>query len=221
MKWYVRRQIILPTWPVFMGGCLLFGLIAVGLISSIYDWLAVDQFRELKQSPEQCLLVVEGWAPDNVIEEAAALYRGGGYSKIASTGGPITGMEHLFQTDSYARFGASRLIERGVPAEGIIVAAAVSVDRRRTQRSALDLKMELKNHDGLPQVINILTHCVHARRSRMIFQRVFGDEVQVGVRGVVSEAFTAENWWKSSAGLKSVPLEIVSLIYDWAAPSPD
>lgn len=219
MKWFVRREIILPTWPVFFWGCLLLGLIAVGLISSVHDWLAVDQFSALEESPEKCLLVVEGWAPDYVIDEAAALFKEGGYSKIASTGGPITGMGHLFQTDSYASFGASRLVERGVPVERIIVAAAVSVDRRRTQRSALDLKEELKSQADLPPVINILTHCVHARRSRMIFQRVFGDEVQVGVRGVASEDFTAKTWWKSSAGLKSVPLEIVSLLYDWAAPS--
>jgi hypothetical protein len=219
MKWFVRKHIYVPTWPVFLGGCLLVGVLAVALVSSVYDWLAVDRLVELEAAPDQCLLVVEGWAPDDVVAEAAALFQRGGYARIASTGGPITGMVHLFQTDTYASFGAGRLIGLGIPAESIIVASAVSVDRRRTQRSALDLKEELKRHEGIPPVINILTHCVHARRSRMIFQRVFGDEAVVGVRGIASEDFTAKTWWKSSAGLKSVPLEIVSLIYDWAAPA--
>lgn len=224
MKWFVRKSLPVPTWPTLLLGSGLIAALTGLLLCGLYPWLAVDHFASFDDSSASgrekgaSLLVVEGWATDSCLDEAVRIFQSGEYPKIASTGGPTTGMQHLFEVETYARFGAKRLIERGVAEEKIVVAPALSVDRRRTQRSALDLKAELVRLGEVPRLINIVTSDVHARRSRMIYARVFGDETLIGVRGVPPENFEPDSWWNSSAGIKTVILELVSVIYDSFAP---
>lgn len=218
MKWFVRKSIYVPTWPVFLGFLAALTGLALILVLNLYSWLALDAFVPSKDGGGEMVLVVEGWVPDSIVDEAVELYHQGEFDLIATTGGPTTGMAHLFLVESYAQFGADRLISRGVPSDQVIVSAAESVDRRRTLRSALDLKKKLESLSIMPEAMNILTSDVHARRSRMIYRRVFGKEISIGVRGGEPEDFDPESWWQTSVGIKTLALEVISLTYDWLAP---
>ena len=61
--------------------------------------------------------------------------------------------------------------------------------------------------------MNVVTESVHARRSRLLFQMAFGDEVQGGVIGVPSPDYEAARWWRYSEGIKEVISEGAAYLY--------
>lgn len=220
MKWFVAKRVYLPSLPFTL---ILLGAAAAILllfVFQIYKFLATDDFLgEEDRADVETLLVVEGWVEDHIIDATVEEFAKGGYQNLAVTGGPITGMAHILGMDSFAEFGAKRLRERGISDEQLIVAPAFSVDRRRTQRMAMDLRRRLSEADGMPSAINLMTADVHARRSRMIYRRVFGPEIRVGARGIEPLSYDPVRWWNTSAGLKKIVLEVISLVYDSVSPT--
>jgi len=61
--------------------------------------------------------------------------------------------------------------------------------------------------------LNIITASTHARRSRLLFQKALGDSMRVGVIRLPAEGFNEDEWWKSSAGVRSVINESIAYIY--------
>jgi hypothetical protein len=63
----------------------------------------------------------------------------------------------------------------------------------------------------------------HARRSRWLYQRAFGDAVAVGVIAAVPRSYDPAAWWRSSDGARTVLSELagwvwVRLIFDPGEP---
>ena len=54
-------------------------------------------------------------------------------------------------------------------------------DRDRTCSAALALRNWFREHHAGVQSINVVTEDVHARRSRLLFQKAFGPGVNVGI----------------------------------------
>lgn len=63
--------------------------------------------------------------------------------------------------------------------------------------------------------MNIFTAGVHARRSRMVYARVFAELDPIGVVAYPPDSYDPDGWWKSSEGFKSVLDESLSLTYEW------
>jgi hypothetical protein len=63
------------------------------------------------------------------------------------------------------------------------------------------------------QTMDLITLGPHARRSRLLFQRVFADDIEVGVFPVDDEAYDSSHWWRSSAGIREVPFELIAYFY--------
>ena len=61
--------------------------------------------------------------------------------------------------------------------------------------------------------IDIITQGVHARRTHMIFARVLGDSIRVGIIAAPETRYGPDDWWRSSAGVKDVLGEVVGFIY--------
>jgi len=55
------------------------------------------------------------------------------------------------------------------------------MDRNRTYGSAVALRNWFRAHNLAACNLNVLTEDVHARRSRLLFQRAFGNEAKVGI----------------------------------------
>jgi hypothetical protein len=53
----------------------------------------------------------------------------------------------------------------------------------------------------------------HARRSRLIFQKAFRDEVGVGVISVPDDEYDQGHWWTTSAGVRTVLGEVIAYLY--------
>ena len=59
--------------------------------------------------------------------------------------------------------------------------------------------------------VDVFSAGVHARRSRLLYRMALGPDVEVGVLAAQPQMFDAERWWTTSAGVKSVIGETLSL----------
>jgi uncharacterized SAM-binding protein YcdF (DUF218 family) len=95
----------------------------------------------------------------------------------------------------------------------IVAVPAPRVIQDRTYTSAQALGKWFAEHGGAPTRITVLTSGAHSRRSRLLFQKALGKDVQVGTIAVVPEDYDPARWWGSSAGVRVVVGEVLAYGY--------
>ena len=210
-KWFwglvCRRECLVPTWR----GWLLFALFGIALM--VTGVLRVHPFLAVNEPVPSGVLVVEGWVPDYVLEEARAEFERHHYSKLYVTGGPLERGAHLSEYKTYAELGAATLIRMGMRKDAIEVVPAPPVGRDRTYTSAVTLKNWLHHHSADGTSINVVSKGAHARRSRLLFQKAFGEGSRVGIIAVEDRDYDPKHWWKFSQGVRVVVDEFVAYMY--------
>lgn len=205
LRFFRRREIWFPTWR---GWLLLFALCAIAgaaLLFGLYPFLA-------PQAPRAGgALVVEGWLEDEGLAEIIQIYRSHHFSVLYATGHPVDLRSPIRQYGTYANYGAARLHELGLP-EAVAVPAP-GIARDRTYSSALALRDWTRAHGGVPRELTVLTAGPHARRSRLLFQKAFGDAAEVGVIGLEPREYDRRRWWRTSAGFREVTGEAIAYLY--------
>lgn len=196
------------SWRGRLAVLAILGLTGLALLLGIHPFLAITQ-----RAPAQ-ILVVEGWVHEHAIHVAAAEFTNGSYPRVFSTGGPVSGSGGYvndFQTS--ASVGADLLKKVGVPSDSVHMVPSRVSGQDRTYSSAVALRDWLREQKTPVRSLNIVTESVHARRSRLLFQMAFGDEVAVGVIGVPSPDYEAARWWRYSEGIKEVISESAAYLY--------
>ena len=201
-----------PRWGLSARGWLCAGtgivLAGISAVHFIYPFLAVTE-----RIPADGL-VVEGWVQDYALRAAIGEFAAGGYQRVCTTGGPLHGISadrHDFDTAASA--GAHRLIADGVPPAAVQMVPAFTSVRDRTYGSALALRTWLQSHEFPVRRLNVLTEDVHARRTRLLFQRALGDAVTVGVISIPNPDYDARHWWRYSEGVRDVLGETIAYVY--------
>jgi len=87
------------------------------------------------------------------------------------------------------------------------------MDRDRTYGSAVALRNWFRDHNMGVSGIDVVTEDVHARRTRLLFQKALGKDVQVGIIAVPNVDYPANRWWHYSQGLKDVVSEFAAYLY--------
>ena len=59
----------------------------------------------------------------------------------------------------------------------------------------------------------MVTEDLHARRTRLLFQKALGDKVDVGVIGIPNPDYDAKHWWRYSDGVREVIGESIAYVY--------
>jgi hypothetical protein len=201
------RTCILPTWRgLLVGGLLaLICLILVG--RNLYGFLAVSD------PVPGGVLVVEGWVPSVAAREAVAEFRRHSYLAIYVTGLPFEEGNPYIGFHNYAEFTAAKLVGMGAPPASIHVVSTGPVERNRTYSMATALKHRLEA-DGISTAkINVVSFGPHARRSRLLYEKVFGPQTKVGILSIVDPEFDPDHWWKTSAGVRGVIGEGLAYLY--------
>lgn len=201
-----HRVCLVPTWR----GLFLFMLLGIAFL--VMAVLNVQPFLALTEPVQAEVLVVEGWVPDYVLEQAAVEFERGRYRKLYVTGGPIEQGGALSEYKTFAELGAAILVRMGVNRNAIEAVPAPFVQRDRTYASALALKSKLQQPGTALTGINLMSVGVHARRSHLLFQRAFKD-VQVGIIAIEDRNYYTEHWWKFSDGVRTVMDELFAYIY--------
>lgn len=216
IKFFRKRHLWLPTWPTVLIALVFTGLLGWLVISNIYPFLAVNDPAE-----DAKVLIIEGWVPDQILEDTFADFRPGEpYDLICTTGGRLPRGFHLSEKKTFARLSADTIAALGVPADRIIpFAPPDDIERDRTYHAALAFK------DGRGEstneilrnatAVDVLTQGVHGRRTRKVFQKVLGDQVEVGILSPPSGGYDTSKWFVSSEGVKDVITESISVAYEW------
>jgi uncharacterized SAM-binding protein YcdF (DUF218 family) len=183
-------------------------LASVIVLKSVYPFLAITH-RVNADS-----LVVEGWISEYAIRAAVKEFQSNGYQRVFTTGGPVEGTggyTNDFMTS--ACVGADLLKKVGVPEQSLQMVPSRVMDRDRTYGSAVALRNWFRDHNIVVSGVNVVTEDVHARRTRLLFQKALGNKVQVGVIAVANVDYPANRWWHYSQGLKNVVSELAAYLY--------
>ena len=178
-----------------------------GLVRCAYPVLTVND------RVDSDILVVEGWLPLYGLKEAALMMRTGACHQIFTSGCPASDELGGGGDVTYADWAASRLGRLGLTAATVTSVPCRNQKRDRTYSSALAVKAWFDGHGLKVKSFNLLTLGPHARRSRLLFQKAFGPEVQVGVIAVEQQDYNPARWWRTSEGVREVVGEALAYGY--------
>jgi DUF218 domain len=184
-------------------------MIATGLfsISSIYPFLAVNA------PVPSSILVVEAWVPDYALEQVKNEFDRNNYSLIITTGQRISKGHYLSQYGTYAELSAATLKKLGVNEQSVVAVPVDFAEKDRTYECAVAVRDWLSGSKCPLRAINVCTVGPHARRSRLLFKKAFGDTIAVGVIALEDVDYDPHSWWKSSEGVKTIIEESVGYFY--------
>lgn len=186
---------------------ILFALAAITLVG-IYPFLAIT--RPVKTD----VLVVEGWVHSYAIRVSVEEFHSHLYQRIFTTGGPVAGKGgYINDYQTSASVAADLLKQAGIPSELVQMVPSHVIGRDRTYSSAIALRDWFHQHDLQITSLNIVTEGAHARRTRLLFEKALGPQIQVGIIAVPSPDYNAKRWWRYSEGVEEVVDETVAYVY--------
>ncbi len=204
---FQRRECVVPTWRGLLVGFVLAAAVVVFFIRNAYPFLAVTE-----PSPGG-VLVIEGWASDYAMAMAIDEFRRHPYSTFLVTGGPIEKGAVFSEFKTFAEFGEATLERMGVAVDRVHSVPAPEVEKDRTYASALALKAWLQRHDLPTNNVNVLSMGLHARRSRLLFERAFGPGATIGITALEEPGTNLKPWWTTSVGVRGMLAEVMAYLY--------
>jgi len=192
-------------WLILVSSVLLVGVLT---LKGVYPFLAVTHRANAN------ILVFEGWIHEYGVRAAVKEFRSNHYEHVFATGGPVAGSGgYINDFCTSASVGAELLKKWGLPDERLQMVPSRVMDRDRTYGSAVALRKWFREHNTPVFGINVVTEDVHARRTRLLFQKALGDKVSVGVIAIQNPDYDARRWWRYSTGLKEVVSEVAAYVY--------
>jgi hypothetical protein len=204
---FVRRERWTLSWAGRFLVLLLFLGVAWIVLSGLYPFLAVA-------SPVKSqILVVEGWLPRYGLAQTVALVNTEGYRRVLTSGTKAEDDWNARPGETYAELAAERLVMLGL-AGNLVQAVPCAEERKdRTYNSALAVKNWCATNHVRLDSLNLVTLGPHARRSWLLYQEAFGDDVKVGVIPVKNKNYDPSRWWRSSEGFREVIGEAIAYFY--------
>jgi hypothetical protein len=202
-----RRTALCPT---LLGWACLLGLVCAPFL---FWWFECEAFLSRTQRLPTEVLVVEGWIGKEGIQAAGAEFKQGGYRFIVTTGG-LTNNRWDSHQWSYAEMAGEVLVHEGIPPDKVIVAYPKNTEGQRTFESAVAADGALQAKGLLPTTINLFTLNAHARRSRLIFAKVFQPGTRVGIISWAPPNYKAGPWWRSSDRAEDVIKETAGYFFE-------
>jgi uncharacterized SAM-binding protein YcdF (DUF218 family) len=183
-------------------------LVGALIFEGVYPFLAITHRVNAN------ILVVEGWIHEYAIRSAVKEFQTNHYQRVFTTGGPVEGTGGYIN-DFYtsASVGADLLKKCGLPDERLQMVPSRVMDRDRTYGSAVALRNWFRDHNMAVSSIDVITEDLHARRTRLLFQKALGDKVAVGVIAIPNQDYDSKHWWRYSEGLKNVLSETATYVY--------
>ena len=199
-------------WRLSWRGLTLVLTVSAGLV--LFAILNVHWFLAVTDRVKTDTLVVEGWVHKYAIQAAVKEFENGSYQRAFSTGGPAVGNGgYVNDYQTAASVGANLLEKMGLPGERLEMVPSREMNRDRTYGEALALRQWFQDHSTKAESFNIVTEDLHGRRTRLLYQRAFGNGVRIGVIAVPSPDYDASRWWRYSEGVEGVLNEGIGYIY--------
>jgi len=190
-------------------------IVFAGALLTFYVFLfCAYPFLAVTHRVDTNVLVVEGWIHEYAIRAALKEFQSDHYERVFTTGGPVEGTGgYINDYNTAASVGADLLRKNGLPNESLQMVPSRVMNRDRTYGSAVALRNWFRERNMPLPSINVVTEDLHARRTRLLFQKALGHDVAVGIIAVPNPDYEAKHWWRYSAGVKDVFAEAVSYLY--------
>ena len=188
----IKRRI---SWRLTWIGWLVL-LFSFGAASGIW-LLEGDAFLANSDPLPARVLIVEGWIGAEGVRAAVDEFRRGNYERAITTGG-LSGDYWSEQRWNYAQAAKEGLMNGGVPQESVTSAPSAATELDRTYACAVAARDCLTALGFASGKVNVFTRDVHARRSQLVFQRMFSSNIQVGVVAWHPPGYDHTPWWRSS-----------------------
>jgi len=147
------------------------------------------------------------------MQAAAKEFNTGHYHYLVVTGG-LTGESWSQHRWNEVEETIPFLVGSGVPRDRIIGSHAIDTDNHRTFEMAVASWRALRERGIQTTGINVFTLGVHARRSRLVFAKVFASSEKVGVISWSSRGYFEGPWRHSSPRAQSLLKETVGYLYE-------
>lgn len=199
-------------WGLSLRGWVLVFLITLGMVlelaRNLYPFLAITQLTSGE------ILVVEGWIHSDSVEQAVREYKAANYQCVLVVSA-VYDVGNKWDSRRYkSEYIADDLIGQGVPKDRVHVIFCAVAQKDRTYQSALAVREWLHEQGRPVKFLDVVTIGPHARRSKLLFHRVFRqDEVKIGVLAMSEREYDPEHWWRSSEGIREVLFEAVAYLY--------
>ncbi len=192
-------------WLILASALLLVGAL---IFKGLYPFLATTHRVNAD------ILVVEGWIHEYAIRAAVKEFQTNQYQRVFTTGGPVVGTGGYIN-DFYtsASVGADLLKKNGLANGSVQMVPSRVMDRDRTYGSAVALRNWFRDHNMAVSSIDVVTEDVHARRTRLLFEKALGKNVVVGIIAVPNPDYDWRRWWWYSEGVKGVGSEALAYAY--------
>ena len=202
-----RRSLWVPTWK----GCLL-AFLAAGLLLCIL-LCRVHAFLAVNEPVKAEVLVVEAWVPDYILKQGLDLSIADDCRYLLLTGGTVRSEINPEPGDTYARMAMKRLQRISKDLEKVRSVPSPNAERDRTYASAIAVRDWLAKERVEVRRLNVMTMGPHGRRSRLLFEKAFGPEVEIGILSGRSREYDPAHWWRSSEGVKEILSEGAAYFY--------
>lgn len=198
-------------WSLSIRGWIVLTLVAIGssalIIFQVHPFLAVTARVDAED------MVVEGWIDKYALCVAAAEFNSGRYRFVFTTGGRVEPSGPDNKAYNTASVDSGLLQKAGLPKAVIQMVPSRVRDRDRTYNAAMALRSWVQEHHPTIRKFNVVTEGVHARRTRLLYQKAFGNDFSIGVISVPNPDYPAKRWWKYSEGVKEIISEGAAYVY--------
>src|SRR5271165_2784740 len=200
-------------WRILLGSACVLLAVIPGVI-----WLCrsgESYFSLTRRLPAE-VLVVEGWLGfygyDGILA-AASEFKQGHYQYIVATGG-LREKQNGQDPRNYAEMAEQALVRFGVPRDRVIAAPTEGIERERTFKSAVAAWQALRDRGIRPLALNVFTLGPHARRSQLVYEKVFWPDSQVGVVAWAAPSYDTEPRWRDRTRIKCLLKETVGYPFE-------
>jgi hypothetical protein len=202
-----RRNLPVPT----IWGWLLLGALSAGL--AVACLFGAESFLATTHRESTDVLVVEAWIGYRGLAAAKDEFVQGHYRYLVAAAG-LSESPWERTPLNYADEAGKYLVSLGLSRDEVIVAFSPPTKLQRTHAMAVAARHALYYRGLTPAAINIFSLGAHARRSRLIFAKVFAPETTVGVIAWTPSDRTEKHWWQSSVRSEELLKESAGYIYE-------
>ena len=196
------------AWGVLAG---LFFVLVIPAIIWLCFWS--ETFFSLTRRVPADVLIVKGWIGSDGIRAAAWEFKKGGYRYIVLTGGFTTGANEGDGL-TYPEMVRHELVGAGIPENQVIAVTTGEIEHERTFNSAVAAWRALQTRGVHATAINVLTLGPHARRTGLVYKKVYAPAIAVGIIAFVPSWYHSEPWWLSGQRTKCLLKETVGYPFE-------
>lgn len=185
----------------------------IGIVILVFAIVNLHSFLAKNAPVDTDVLIVEGWLPDYAIAAAMKEFESGEYKTLITVGAPMPRGAYLSNYKNFAELASATLIALGFDQQKLQVVSTEFTPECRTQNAAIALKKYLETSSNPIPSMNVFTFGPHARRTWLVFRRVFTEPTKVGIIAAQPLLYEAKSWWSSSEGVRTVVGELIAYLY--------